>query len=311
MVGFSMQKNDMERSLWYNYLVLNLEKMERSTLRVEENAYGKINLALDVLYKREDGYHEINSIMQQISLHDTVIINEGGRGVKIFCDNSLVPLDHTNLVHKAWDEIRKLTGTKSGISVEIHKVIPVAAGLAGGSSNGAAVLLGLNKMWKLGLSRDDLRTIGKRIGADIPFCILGGTALAQGIGEKLTSLKPFKDKHILLANPGIGISSAYAYSKLNIPEIRKPMDSLIKCIEKDDQKCLADGMFNVFEDSIMPENPIIGDIKKMMEENGALGALMSGSGASVFGLYDDKEKLEFARKKLQDIIPYVFHVTTV
>lgn len=285
--------------------------MERSTLRIEENAYGKINLALDVLYKREDGYHEINSIMQQISLHDTVTIKEGGRGVQISCDNSLVPLDHTNLVHMAWDEIRKLTGTNSGVSVEIHKVIPVAAGLAGGSSNGAAVLLGLNEMWKLGLSQDELMAIGKRIGADIPFCILGGTALAEGIGEKLTNLKPFKDKHILLANPGFGISSAYAYSKLKIPKTRKPMDVLIQCIENDDQKCLADGMFNVFEDSIIPENPIIGDIKRIMEEYGAIGALMSGSGASVFGLYDDTEKLEFAKKKLQDTIPYVFHVTTI
>jgi 4-diphosphocytidyl-2-C-methyl-D-erythritol kinase len=285
--------------------------MERFTLRIEGNAYGKINLALDVLYKRDDGYHEISSIMQQVSLHDTVIIEEGGRGVEIECDNHLVPLDHTNLVHKAWEEISRLTGTKTGIRVKIHKRIPVAAGLAGGSSNGAAVLKGLNEMWDLGLSVKDLMDIGGRIGADIPFCILGGTALAEGIGERLTSLKPFRDKHILLANPGIGISSAYAYNRLTIPKDNKPMEPMLQCIEKDDLKCLAEEMFNVFEGAIIPENPIIGEIKKTMENNGALRALMSGSGASVFGLYDDLDKLEFAKRKLQKDIPYVFHVTTV
>jgi 4-diphosphocytidyl-2-C-methyl-D-erythritol kinase len=285
--------------------------MERFTLRIEGNAYGKINLALDVLYKRDDGYHEISSIMQQVSLHDTVIIEEGGRGVEIECDNHLVPLDHTNLVHKAWNEISRLTGTKTGIRVKIHKRIPVAAGLAGGSSNGAAVLKGLNTMWDLGLSQEILMDIGGRIGADIPFCIMGGTALAEGIGERLTRLRSLKDKHILLANPGIGISSAYAYSRLTIPKDHKGMDSMVQCIEKDDLKCLSKEMFNIFEGAIIPENPIIGDIKNTMEENGALRALMSGSGASVFGLYDDLDKLEFAKRKLQKDIPYVFHVTTV
>jgi 4-diphosphocytidyl-2-C-methyl-D-erythritol kinase len=285
--------------------------MERFTLRIDEKAYGKINLALDVLYRRDDGYHEISSIMQQVSLHDTVIIEEGGRGVEIECDNHLVPLDHTNLVHKAWEEISRLSGTKTGIRVKIHKRIPVAAGLAGGSSNGAAVLKGLNEMWRLGLTLEQLMEIGGRIGADIPFCILGGTALAEGIGEKLTRLKSFKGKHILLANPGIGISSAYAYGRLTIPEDHKGMETMVQCIEEDDIKCLSKEMFNIFEGAIIPENPIIGDIKNTMEENGALRALMSGSGASVFGLYDDLDKLEFAKRKLQKDIPYVFHVTTV
>jgi len=285
--------------------------MERFTLRIEEDSYGKINLALDVLYKRDDGYHEISSIMQQISLHDTLIIEEGGNGVRIECDNHLVPLDHTNLVHKAWDEISRLAGTRTGINVKIHKRIPVAAGLAGGSSNGAAVLKGLNEQWNLGLNLEQLMDIGARIGADIPFCILGGTALAEGIGERLTSLKSFKDKHILLANPGLGISSAYAYSRLKIQKDHRSMEPILQCIDKDDLDCLAQEMFNVFEASIITENPIIGEIKKTMEKNGALGALMSGSGASVFGLYDDVEKLEFSMSKLQDRIPYVFHVKTI
>ena len=187
----------------------------------------------------------------------------------------------------------------------------MAAGLAGGSTNGAAVLKGLNTMWDLGLSQEILMDMGARIGADIPFCILGGTALAEGIGEKLTRLKSFKDKHILLANPGTGISSAYAYSKLTIPKDHKGMETMVQCIEKDDLKCLAGEMFNIFEGAIIPENPIIGDIKAIMEDNGALGALMSGSGASVFGLYDDVDKLEFTMKKLQKDLPYVFHVRTI
>ncbi len=285
--------------------------MERLIVKIEENAYGKINLALDVLYKREDGYHEIKSIMQQISLSDIVVVKEGGRGVQITCDNHLVPLDHTNLVHKAWEEISKLTGTKSGIRVEIKKRIPVAGGLAGGSSNGASVLTALNKMWDLGLSRDELMKLGKNIGADIPFCILGGTALAEGIGEKLRSLEPFRDRHVLLANPGIGISSAYAYGKLRIPEERRSMEGILECIKNDDLHCLAEGMFNIFEDAIIPENPVIESIKSVMGKNGALGALMSGSGASVFGLYEDEDKLKFTMKKLQEQIPYVFNVLTI
>lgn len=280
-------------------------------MKIEEIAYGKINLALDVLYKREDNYHEIKSVMQQIDLADRLILKEGTGGVLINCDNPLVPRDNTNLVYRAWEEIKELTGTKVGIRVDIEKRIPVAAGLAGGSSNGAAVLLGLNKMWDLGMTKEQLMEIGVKIGADIPFCILGRTALAEGIGEKLTSLKPFKNKHILLANPGIEISSAYAYGKLELSQNPRPLDKVIECVENDDLNCLAKAMFNVFEDIIISENPIINSIKATMDDNGALGTLMSGSGASVFGLYDDEDRLDFTKKKLEDMVPYVFRVVTI
>lgn len=280
-------------------------------MKIEQRAYGKINLALDVINKREDGYHEIRSLMQQIDLYDTIVVRENGKEFAISCDNDGVPLDSTNLAYRAWEEISKVAATKVGIHVEIKKRIPVAAGLAGGSSNGAAVMIALNRMWDLGLTRDELMAIGKNIGADIPFCILGGTAVAEGIGEKLISLRPFKGKMVLLANPGIGISSGYAYNKLKIKKERGPMDEILGFMEKEDLASVASRMFNVFEEVIIPENPVIGKIKATMDENGALGSLMSGSGASVFGLYDDEDMLENTQKKLEKMAPYVFRVATI
>jgi 4-diphosphocytidyl-2-C-methyl-D-erythritol kinase len=280
-------------------------------LKIEIEACGKINLALDVLRKREDGYHEIKSIMQQVDLCDRLEITERSNGVAISCANQLVPLDHTNLVYRAWDKISKLAGSNAGINVKIDKHIPVAAGLAGGSTNGAATIIALNQMWDLGLSLQEMMEIGLQIGADIPFCIMGGTASAEGIGEKLTSLKPFKGKAVLIANPGIQISTAYAYSRLRIRDERIPIDSLVTCIEKNDLYSLANGIANVMEEAIISENPIIGQIKETMLHNGALGALMSGSGASVFGLYDYPDRLDFTYRKLQDKIPFVFKSQTI
>ena len=219
-------------------------------LKIEIEACGKINLALDVLRKREDGYHEIKSIMQQIDLCDRLEIKEKPKGVSISCENQLVPLDHTNLVYRAWEKISKLAGTNAGIDVKIDKKIPVAAGLAGGSTNGAATIIALNQMWNLGLSLEEMMEIGLQIGADIPFCIMGGTAIAEGIGEKLSSLKSFKGKAVLIANPGIQISTAYAYSRLRIREERIPIESLVACIEKDDLYSLANGISNVMEEAI-------------------------------------------------------------
>lgn len=280
-------------------------------LKIEIEACGKINLALDVLRKREDGYHEIKSIMQQVDLCDRLELKEKPNGVSISCENQLVPLDHTNLIFKAWEKISKLAGTNVGIYVKIDKKIPVAAGLAGGSTNGAATIIALNQMWDLGLSLQEMMEIGLQIGADIPFCIMGGTAIAEGIGEKLTPLKPFKDKAVLITNPGIQISTAYAYSRLKIRDERIPIESLIACIEKDDLYSLANGMFNVMEEAIISENPIIGQIKETMLHNGAIGALMSGSGASVFGLYDYPDRLDFTYRKLRDKIQFVFKAQTI
>ncbi len=203
-------------------------------------SYGKVNLALDILYKRDDGYHEINSIMQRINLKDKLTFTEIEKGVIIESNNPEVPTDSTNLVYKAWEILKDITGIDKGIHVNIEKNIPIAAGLAGGSSNGAATLQALNQMWNLKLSDIELMEIGKNLGADIPFCIMGGTALAQGIGEKLKSLNPFSKKHLLLCNPGIKVSTEYAYSKINPNGKRLDIQGLIDCIESGDIKCVAE-----------------------------------------------------------------------
>ena len=274
-------------------------------------SYGKINLALDILYKRDDGYHEIKSIMQRISLKDKLIFKEIDQGIIIECNNAQVPVDSTNLVYKVWEKLGEITGVSKGVKVIIEKNIPVAAGLAGGSSNGAATLLALNKLWKLNLTQEDLMKIGKDLGADIPFCIMGGTALAQGIGEKLTKLKPLANKHILLCNPGIAISAGYAYSKCKSLNRGIDMEAIISSIEDDDLAGLAEKMANIMEEPIIEEYPIIGQIKNIMLENGALGSLMSGSGSTVFGLYHDQEKMKFAAKKLSSITDKVFLCKTL
>ena len=269
-------------------------------------SYGKINLGLDVLYKRQDGYHEINTIMQQIDLSDTVTIRENEEGIIIKSNNKDLPLDSTNLIYIAWKKIQEKTGINKGIEVILDKKIPIAAGLAGGSSNAAAILKGLNELWDLGFDEKDLREIGVEIGADVPFCIMGGTALAKGIGEELTRLKPFKDKDLLLVNPGIQISTAEVYKSLNLKEKRRVnMEEIIQSIEKDDLNSLTKSIVNVMEEVVIRKNPIISEIKEDLIEYGALGSLMSGSGPTVFGLFDDKEKLNFCKEKLTNKYPKV------
>ncbi len=265
-------------------------------------SYGKINLGLDVLYKRSDNYHEISTVMQQISLKDIIEIEESDKNeISIESNNKDMPLGSDNLVYKVWESLKEISGIKKGIHIRIHKNIPLAAGLAGGSSNGARVLVALNKLWKLGYSEEKLREIGKDLGADIPYCIRGGTVLAQGIGEKLSPLKSFAGKDILLINPGIGISTEVIYGKLDLKN-RKPinMEKIIRAIEDDDIKALGHSMENIMEEVAIRENPIIGEMKKDIIKYGGLGALMSGSGPTVFGLFEDEEKLEYCEEKLRE-----------
>jgi len=269
-------------------------------------SHGKINLGLDVLYKREDGYHEINTIMQQIDLCDTLTIREKEEGIIIKSNNKDLPLDSSNLIYKAWEKLQEKTGIKKGIEVTVDKRIPIAAGLAGGSSNAAVVLKGLNELWDLSLDEKSLREIGVEIGADVPFCITGGTALAEGIGEKLTKLKPFKDKDLLLVNPGLTISTAEVYGSLKPNGKRRlNVEKIIQFIEKNDLHSLAKHIVNVMEEVVIKKNPIISEIKKDLIECGALGSLMSGSGPTVFGLFDDKERLNFCKEKLTNKYPKV------
>ncbi|MDX9916678.1 MAG: 4-(cytidine 5'-diphospho)-2-C-methyl-D-erythritol kinase [Gudongella sp.] len=280
-------------------------------MKTEIEAHGKINLALDVLYKRDDGYHEIKSVMQQISLSDTLIIEDDTKGVKIECDSPYVPSDGTNLVYKAWKEISKIAGTNAGIRVRIIKRIPVAAGLAGGSADGAAVIAALNDMWELGMTKIEMMEIGLKIGADLPFCLLGGTALAEGVGEKLTELKTLSGVHVLLAAPGIQISTADTYSKLRLRDQRLPVDEMVLAIERGEIKGVTENLSNVLEEVIFPENPKIAELKNLMTKFGAMGSLMSGSGSSVFGIFEDEDKLNFAYTKFRKLQINVIKTATV
>ncbi|MEY8303457.1 4-(cytidine 5'-diphospho)-2-C-methyl-D-erythritol kinase [Anaerosalibacter bizertensis] len=271
-------------------------------------AYGKVNLALDVIRKRNDGYHDINTIMQQIDLKDIVTIKDREKGIKIECNNPEVPVDSSNLVYTAWEKMKEKAKIDRGVHIIIEKNIPVASGLAGGSTDAAAVLKGLNKLWKLNFSTKELMDIGVSIGADVPYCIMGGTALAEGIGEKLKILKSFSNKLILLANPGISVSTAHVYNSLRLDRIEKSpdMDMLVQAVENDDIYTLAKNMGNILEQVTVEEFSQIKTIKEDMIRYGALGSLMSGSGPTVFGLFDDEKKLvkckEYLEKKVAKVI---------
>lgn len=276
-------------------------------------SYAKINLALDILYKRDDGYHEINTIMQQIDLKDRVVIRNKDSGIDIQCNNKDVPIDRNNLVYKAWEKIREKTGINRGVGIIIDKKIPIAAGLAGGSSNGGAVLKGLNLLWDLNLSDEELMEIGKKIGADVPFCIMGGTAWARGIGEKLTKLKGFSGYNILLANVGIPVSTEWVYKNMDLKSIHERIDieRIIKYMEEGNLLKLGQSIENVMESVVMTKYPQVKMVKEDMIKFGALGSLMSGSGPTVFGLFDDEEKLYRCKRELEKKVPNVFVTKTL
>lgn len=265
------------------------------------DAYGKINLALDVLYKRDDGYHEIDTVMQQIELKDTLILKDRDSGISIESNEKSIPLDERNLAYKAWKKMVERVKVNRGVDITIIKRIPVAAGLAGGSTDAAAVIKGLNMLWDLNLSQEELMKIGKEIGADVPFCIFGGTAQAKGIGERLKRIKSFSNKLILLVNIGVEVPTEYVYKSLNLNNrnLVVDVDKLIGYIDRDDLKKVAENMGNKLESVVIKEYPIIEIIKEEMVKLGALGALMSGSGPTVFGIFDDENKLYSCKERME------------
>lgn len=283
--------------------------------KIKLDAYAKINLSLDVLGKRENGYHELSMIMQQIDLKDIISITEISEQNKIIINsnNPRVPLDSTNIVYKAWEILSNRYDINKGVCIDIQKNIPLAGGLAGGSTDAAAVLKGLNEIWNLRLADKELMNISLEIGSDIPFCIMGGTALAEGIGEKLTPLKSFAGKYILIANPGVEVSTAYVYKNLDLKSIkeRPNIKNIIEYIEKDNIQSLAKEMKNVLETVSIDKYPIINEIKSDMIDKGAIGSLMSGSGATVFGIFDDKDKLNYCKKNLEEKIETVIATKTI
>lgn len=270
--------------------------------KISLKALAKINLGLDVVRRREDGYHEVRMIMQTIHLYDRVNIEKTSEpGIRIKTNLSYLPINENNLIYKAGRLLMDEFDITEGVSVDLDKRIPVAAGMAGGSTDAAAMLYGMNKMFELGLSMQELKDRGVRIGADVPYCLMRGTALAEGIGEKLKSLPPMIKCPVLIAKPQISVSTKFVYENLRLDgKTEHPdIDQLIKDIKAKDLQGVCDHMGNILETVTIPNYPIIAEIKKNMMENGATGAMMSGSGPTVFGLFDDAEKAKQAYKAMK------------
>ena len=274
----------------------------------------KINLSLDVLKKRDDGYYEVEMVMQQINLYDNVYINKrDDNQIKIATNCEYIPVNASNIAYKAADRLRKTAGVSKGVDIYIDKKIPVSAGLAGGSSNAAAVLEGLNRLWDLGLSKNELMDIGANIGADVPFCILGGTALAKGRGEKLTAIKPaIRNIWIVLAKPPISISTGEINRQLDlsIKTYRPDTIVLVDAVERGNIYDMLDNMGNVLESVTEAKHPIITEIKRKMVEYNCLGSKMSGSGPTVFGICKNYKRAKATYRHLSLLYRQVYMVQT-
>lgn len=265
-------------------------------------ALAKINLGLDVVRRREDGYHEVRMVMQTIHLYDRLDIKKTrDADIKIQTNLSFLPVNENNLVYKAGRLLMDEFGITDGVSVKLDKRIPVAAGMAGGSTDAAAMLFGMNRIFGLGLSKKQLMERGVKIGADVPYCIMRGTALAEGIGEQLSALPPMVKCPVLIAKPQISVSTKFVYQNLKLDDetIHPDIDRLIGDIETKDLHSIAGHMGNVLETVTIPNYPVIDEIKKHMTAHGAVGAMMSGSGPTVFGLFDDEETAKAAYKAMR------------
>ena len=264
-------------------------------------AYGKINLGLDVLRKREDGYHDLKMVMQNVGIYDGIEIKRVKKeGIHIKCNVKSVPTDESNLVFKAAKLLMDEFNIIDGLDINIEKVIPVAAGMAGGSSDCAATLIGINRMFNIGLSETGLCERGVKLGADVPYCIMGGTALAEGIGEKLTKLPDAPNCKVLLVKPPIDVSTGFVYGNLKLDENSNhpDIDKILDAIENNNYEDMAGNVGNILESVTIPTYPIIDEIKQDMLELGADNSLMSGSGPTVFGLFSNEDNIAQAYKVL-------------
>ena len=267
-------------------------------------ALAKINIGLDVTGIRDDGYHEVSMIMQTVNLFDKLTIRKtADSSVTMSTNLKFLPVDDDNLCIKAAKLLLEEFNIPTGVHIELEKHIPVAAGMAGGSTDAAAVLFGVNQLYKLKLSRQDLMERGVKIGADVPYCIMRGTALAEGIGEVLTPLPPMIKCPVLIAKPGISVSTKQVYQSLDacFDTVKHPdINQLIEDIKVQDLEALCSHMGNVLEEVTIPMHPIIADIKAHMLEHGAVGAMMSGSGPTVFGFFKDNKTAKAAKEALTE-----------
>ena len=267
-------------------------------------ALAKINLGLDVVGKREDGYHEVRMVMQTIQMYDVLEIEKKAEpGITLTTNIPYVPTDERNLVYKAARMLMDEFHIEEGLTMNLEKFIPVAAGMAGGSSDAAAAFVGVNRIFGLGFSEEELMKRAVKVGADVPYCVMRGTALAEGIGEKLTRLPRLPQCYVLVGKPGVNVSTKIAYENLNLNDpamVHPDIDGMVNAIHEGDLDGMISRMGNVFEPGIIRRYPIIREIKALMENNGARKAMMSGSGPTVFGIFDSKEKMEQAAAVLRD-----------
>jgi 4-diphosphocytidyl-2-C-methyl-D-erythritol kinase len=250
------------------------------------NAYAKVNLTLDVLGDRPDGYHDIETVMHTVELHDTIILREDGEGVAVHCASPDVPVAHQNIVHRTAHLVKETFQIPRGIEIELTKRIPVAAGLGGGSSDAAVTLLGLAQMWKLRVDDRQLADLAGKVGSDVPFFLIGGAALAAGRGERVRMLRPLPTTWVTIARPAIPISTEWAYKAIDHTAVRRRPDTagVVRALEQEDARAVGRELCNVFEEVVAAHHPIVRTIRDRMAAHAPLGVSLSGTGPSVFAL---------------------------
>lgn len=280
--------------------------------QVVVKAYAKINLILDVLGKREDGYHEVEMVMQTISLHDEVIL-KSAPGIMITTNHPQVPTDKRNLAYQAAQLIQTRYPTIPGVEIIINKQIPIEAGLAGGSTDGAAVILGMNKLFSLDMTKDEMLTLAAQLGSDVPFCILGPTAVARGRGELLEEITPCPLLWLVLVKPEFGVKTPQVYKNLNLAEITDHPDLMkyIRALERKDKEYICNNLLNILEQSTFQLYPQVKEIKAQMYNLGAKNVLMSGSGPTVFALFSNRQEAEDFFRQVKGIYRQVYLAQTI
>lgn len=276
-------------------------------------AYGKVNISLDVVGKREDGYHLLSMIMQNIDLYDEIEVEKQECGIILECNKSYVPVDNRNLAYKAAEIFKERYDIVDGVKINIEKNIPVSAGLAGGSTDAAAVLKVMNKLFNVNATEEELMELGLKLGADIPYCIHGGTALCEGIGEIITPIKPFRDKIVVLVKPAFGVSTKEVYKNFNLEKVKQHPKTveIINAIENDDLNFVASNMKNLLENVTLRKHKILIKIKEEMNACGAINSMMSGSGPTVFAFFDDMLKAQRCFEKMKKKYSDVFITRTI
>lgn len=271
--------------------------------KLELKALGKINLGLDILGRRENGYHDVRMVMQTVYLYDRVTLEKTREpGIEICTNLGFLPVNENNIAYKAADLMIREFGIQEGMRITLEKHIPVAAGMAGGSSNAAAVLFGMNRMFSLGLSEEELKTRGVTLGADVPYCIMRGTVLAEGIGEILTPLPAMPKCYVLIAKPPLSASTKTVYEKIDEQGIQRhpDIDGILEGLNAGNLEKIASSMGNVLEQVMLKEYPVLNQIKDTMKQAGAMNAMMSGSGPTVFGIYENRSTAKAAAERLKN-----------